>query len=391
MIHAEDSLPDIIATETGDCMIEAGEPSADGGEVLPKLSMSVYNGGIIKVAGYPRRMVIDLAGMTIPASNPVYRNHSSERIVGHGTTVNDGKSLKLEGVVSSDSQDAQDVVKLGKRGYPLQSSVGAQPFKIEAIKTGESVVVNGQTFFGPLDVVRKSKLREASVVDHGADDTTSTKIAASSTSTRKELPVNFSAWLKAKGFIEAELSEGTLATLKAMYDAEQKPVDDKTPTVEAMLAAARKKEERQAEYGRIIQAALDRGMDADEAEKLVEAATAEDMDPIKFELAVLRASRNSGPMITSTSRSSHHSSEMIEAALVRSMGDSEVQESYKPEVLEASEKAFKHGLSVVEMLQLSARRNGYHNISHRDLRGLLRAAFAPVKLRVHRRTTLAAS
>ena len=56
-------------------------------------------------------------------------------------------------------------------------------------------------------------------------------------------------------------------------------------TVEQMLAAARKRDERQAAYGRIIQGAMDRGMDTDEAERLVQAAVAADMDEVQFEFA----------------------------------------------------------------------------------------------------------
>ena len=37
-------------------------------------------------------------------------------------------------------------------------------------------------------------------------------------------------------------------------------------------------------------------------------------------------------------------SDVLEAAFARSIGDSELVDSYKPEVLEASERNFRHGI-----------------------------------------------
>ena len=61
----------------------------------------------------------------------VLRNHDGERIVGHGVATVAAGKLSLEGVVSSSSADANEVVTLAANGFPWQASIGAEPIKVE--------------------------------------------------------------------------------------------------------------------------------------------------------------------------------------------------------------------------------------------------------------------
>jgi hypothetical protein len=71
---------------------------------------------------------------------------------------------------------------------------------------------------------------------------------------------------------------------------------------------------------------------------------------------------------------------VIEAALALGMGGTfDAEDHYKPEILEAASSEWKRGLSVTELLRICARRNGWTGESNKDVRGLLRAAFAPVE------------
>ena len=114
------------------------------------------------------------------------------------------------------------------------------------------------------------------------------------------------------------------------------------------------------------------------ADELIEAAIADNIDPTQFELKVMRLSR--APSISTQRHSgSVVNAEVIEAALCRSIGDKDAIDQFKPEVLEASEKQFKHGLGLKELLLMQARANGEKEISSRDTKSLLKAAFAPIR------------
>ncbi len=318
----------------------------------------------------------ELQGLEKP--HPIYREHDHSRILGSGQTTRVGNSLHTTGSLTNETPDVDEVVRLGSASFPFESSIGAQPVGIVRLGKGKTEVVNGQTVTGPLYIARPAKLKETSLVNHGADDTTSLHIAAKLF--EEDSKMGFDAWLLAKGFDKATLSESQLAPLQAAFDAENKgeSKDKNTPSVDAVLQAARDKEKRQSAYGTIIASAMDRGMDTTTAERLVQAASNDNLSETEFELQVLRATRHEG---SSRAPSSHRSEspEIIEAAVARSIGFAELEKAFKPEVLEASERQFKHGLSLVDMLKMSARRNGYRDVSHRDIRALLQAAFAPVQ------------
>lgn len=381
------SLPPIRAAAAHPIITAQGEPAtieaatSDDGKPSgpPKLSANSYNGGPIRVGGYDMPIVIDLDHLQgLGKEHAIYRDHDKSRILGSGQTTRIGNSLHTVGNLTNETPDVAEVVRLGKANFPFEASVGAQPLGLVRLAKGKTEIVNGQTVTGPLYIARPSKLKETSLVNHGADDSTSLHIAATHTSSRSLNEMNFAKWLEAKGFSASDLNESQLAAMQAMFDAEQVDDGKGSASVDAVLQAARDRDTRQASYGRIVASALDRGMDTETAERLVKAATSDNLTETEFELTVLRATRHEG----SSRASSQHgnvSGEIIEAAVARSIGDPNLEDAFKPEVLEASERQFKHGLSLIELMMLSARRNGHRDISHRDLRPLLKAAFTPVQ------------
>jgi hypothetical protein len=72
---------------TGSVSIVA-EDNIDGEEPKPKkIDMIAYTGGAMNV-GYYGPVAIDLSGMRIAAgATPLFRDHDSQRIVGHGKPV----------------------------------------------------------------------------------------------------------------------------------------------------------------------------------------------------------------------------------------------------------------------------------------------------------------
>ena len=360
---------------TASMMVEA---AADG-SLTQTVSAIAYTGGTLVVGGYKTPVVVDLDGLDYSRPAPLLYEHNRQRIVGQGQATRSGNQLMLAGALQGDSPDRLHIATLARDGYQWSVSVGVAPTRTEQIAAGRTVFVNGQTFIGPLAVIRAGKLIEVSFVSVPADSDAVAQVAASHFGV---LDMNFSAWLKASGFDEATLSEGQLKILKASFEAQQP--DEVPSSVDQVLASARNREGRHAAYGRIIQGAIDRGMDTNTAERLVAAAQSDNLSETDFELRVLRSTRNSGSTIVA-SRSNEVTGEVIEASLGRSAGIQEEQlaEMYSPEVIRASERQFKHGLSLVETLMLAARRNGYRDISHRDTRALLNAAFAPVHASAH--------
>ncbi len=142
----------------------------------------------------------------------------------------------------------------------------------------------------------------------------------------------FSQWLIKAGFVEADLSAEQLDVLEAGYT----PTQEASPALDQVLAAARTREQKHAKFSEIIAGAIDQGMSAETAQLLVEAAKKDDMDPVQFELQVLRASRPSGNSYA-PSRGGQHAPEVIEAAFAKScMMESDWEKAYPEQMVEAA-------------------------------------------------------
>jgi phage major head subunit gpT-like protein len=146
---------------------------------IPRFSMVGYSGGVIRQAWSREPIVIDLAGMSVPSVIPIVFGHdySLESVLGQGTgTV--ASQLVIEGAILAQCEAATQVVQLGDRGYQWQASVGADVDEDYLVADGDTAQINGQTFTGPLRVVKRSTLRECSFVTLGADAATAVTITA---------------------------------------------------------------------------------------------------------------------------------------------------------------------------------------------------------------------
>ena len=134
----------------------------------------------MRIAGWKHPVIIDLAGLSIPAqSRPIRFGHDPLSGVGHTDRIHiEQGQLLASGVVSRDTAAAREVVASSKNGFPWQASVGASVDEFEFVKDHQQVTVNGRQYSGPLNVVRKSTLGEISFVDLGADGATSASVAA---------------------------------------------------------------------------------------------------------------------------------------------------------------------------------------------------------------------
>ena len=144
----------------------------------PKVVGVAYSGGKMSLPGWQHPVVVDLAGMEIPESVPLLTNHENktDSRIGLISAAVRNNALDITGEIVSDSRDAADIIAQGKAGADWQLSIGADVKECELVKGSREV--NGQEVEGPFYHIKKSTLREVSVVAVGADAHTNMKVNA---------------------------------------------------------------------------------------------------------------------------------------------------------------------------------------------------------------------
>lgn len=155
-------------------MIQA---ASDSGK--PKVMGMAYGGGKMRLQGWKQPVVVDLAGMEIPETVPLLANHENRVAsrVGMVSAKVENNTLVIEGEILAQSEQANEIVSQAKAGGDWQLSIHADVLDTELVKASRTV--NGKEHQGPFYHVRKSTLREVSVIPLGADSTTRMKVAAS--------------------------------------------------------------------------------------------------------------------------------------------------------------------------------------------------------------------
>lgn len=144
----------------------------------PKVVGVAYSGGKMNLSGWQHPVVVDLAGMEIPESVPLLTNHENktDSRIGLISAAVRNNALEITGEIVSDSRDAADIIAQGKAGADWQLSIGADVKECELVKGSREV--NAQEVEGPFYHIKKSTLREVSVVAVGADAHTNMKVNA---------------------------------------------------------------------------------------------------------------------------------------------------------------------------------------------------------------------
>jgi hypothetical protein len=323
----DDNLPRQLRLEaTATLDLEA---AGEGGNTLPRFRMVAYTGTPMRVAGWRHPVVIDLAGLSIPSqSRPIRFGHDPLSGVGHtdAVRVEDGQ-LVATGLVSRDTPAAREVVTSARNGFPWQASVGAGVEEFEFVKENQQVLVNGRTFTGPLNVVRKATLGEISFVDLGADGNTSATVAASQSHQEAFMPDNTHTH-------DTDTSPATQAIIRAK--AERQRID----TIRALVE----------------EAASSRYADMDALERIAAQAETEGWDSQRTELAILRVTRPRAPI--ARDRSDRPSQQVLEAALCLAAGVSDEtlarDRDYGEQVVSAAWQHRRRGLRGILALALEA-------------------------------------
>jgi len=384
----------------GDVVIAA---AADGDEEPRRPTVIIdpaYAGGAMSVAGFYYPVVVDLAGLRAGAVT-ILLDHDRTQIVGQGTAEILRSKVKVTAVITGNHDDPMDpaykIVAHARNGFQWPASVGILSESIEFVKDGEKVKVNGRSFAGPLNVVRRGRLGETSLVGVGADEAAKAKVAANAK--EKDMKPKFKKWLKAKGIDPDALADDEIEALQAEYDAEveaaaaepestPEPDGAPEPATEPQVQASAhvdlqaERETRAAEIERL--AAIDKvcgaGHEEIKAQAIRDGWTAE-----KAELAVLKADRPAAPAVHA-SAPADNGPEVFECALIRAHGHfrGRYEKMFGPKVLEASQKAFgSTGLSLTELLIAHAElQTGkrYRRIGQGNLREILAAGFSTTGL-----------
>jgi len=405
MLHAsKDPLAKLNASTEPNMLRALGsvtlEAAAGDGKSLRKFQMAAYNGGAMRFWWSEDPVVVDLAGMNLgDKSRPVLKDHNSSLVVGHSSQirVDGGKSLILDGIASGTGEAAREVIANSDNGFPWQSSIGALIEHVEPIAAGVKVTVNGQTFEGPVLIVRACTLQEVSFVALGADDSTYTRMVAGKTQstqpTRKPsmdkikillasllaMTASFphlAADLAAKVDVVDDESDETKQgeiELKAWAEKQEKPkIEAKQDDVADALKAARKAAADETRRVGAIRT-LCAGKHSDiEAKAIEEGWSAE-----KAELSVLRASRSSGPAIHTRSGEAP-TAEVLEAAVCLTGGLKNAEKAFSTKTLEAASNRNLRHMGLGRLILAAARANGYigEGSLKENQQEVLRAAFA---------------
>lgn len=409
-----------FAVANGNVAIKAAEKNDDGSRRVRRFTGRAYNGGVMTV-GFYGDVVIDLQGLQVTdKQRPMLKDHNETTPVGHTVGMNGGNGvtigrdfIDIEGLMSVDSPETNVIVGAADAGFEWQLSVGVNPTKLVFVDEDTFIEVNGQEFEGPLVVARESELKEISFLALGADDDTTSKVAARAAEFKKESEMTFKKWLKACNHDESKLSEGELKMLKATFEAIQ--AKEKQDKIEADKAAkieagkATPVAEPQAEP--IKAQAVDVKSIVAEATKEIRAGLLEenkiatlcagdselheqaikagwDSDRIQAEIKIKKLEAQRDSNVNGFSFSSQGDNAQvgtdIEIALLRAGGYSEekIIKEYGEKAIQASDDSYGMRLGIQEAVSICARMNGYNGRAHSfrsDEKGMFRAAFSPIK------------
>ena len=186
---------------------------------VPSFELLAYGGGVMTPVRPRGRVVVDLAGLEIPDQQlPCHRDHDGGRIVGHTTAIEitPEYQVRASGLVSGGGPDAAEVRESAGKGFPWKCSMGAVIHEAEFIRAGESVQANGQTFQGPLTLVRRATLEEITFCGTAGDRGTRATVSAGAGNGR-EADSMFEAWLQAMGMDAGNLETAERDRLQAMF------------------------------------------------------------------------------------------------------------------------------------------------------------------------------
>lgn len=203
--------------------------------------------------------------------------------------------------------------------------------------------------------------------------------------------MDFNAWLTAKGFDPAAITDDQKQSLQGMWRAEMNPprptppapapapANETTPFAETVAAI-----EAEGSRQRSIQEMATRAMTENVAnaslveniKKLATAAVGDKKTSAQqFQLTLLQTVRTPGPMVFATSQPDL-TDDIVEAAVCRAAGIKSTDKDFDDRTLSAVDKRFRSGIGLLQLIEIGARQNGWSGHSAKqDLREAIQFAF----------------
>lgn len=150
-------------------------PKAEEGQKR-KFKGTAYAGGRVDGHWYWGRsgVVFDLDGIEIDKPTALLEEHFGSSRIGVVQTVDTDGKIDVSGDFLTNAK-AQEIVQDSDDGFPFQMSMMIDPGSIEEVSQGKTVIVNGQSFEGPITIFRQNRIREFTICSTGADRNTSIK------------------------------------------------------------------------------------------------------------------------------------------------------------------------------------------------------------------------
>ncbi len=344
--------------------------AAEGDKKSPaKFVSTFYTGGALTLNGWDLPVVIDLA--TLKNGNVLVANldHDPSKRVGNFAVANDGKSLVASGTATAATAARDEVVNSAAAGYQWQSSLEVSPSRVEQVKAGKTVEVNGQSFEGPLYVTRAGVLKGFAFVSHGADDNTTATIAASAANQKKGLHMKaeIKAWAEGMGIDVEGASDEQVAIIEANYEGKagkKTAVKASSDPFEARKLEAKRREEIR-EYA--DQYAAKRPGDLKWVEAIEEMhahAIEKNMGVTDFRLELQEAMAPAAfSVVTPRSRDNGVSNRVLEAAVcvAGGMSDDDLIKKHRftDQDLQSAHDKFKGRIGLKQLFFIAAEANGH--------------------------------
>jgi hypothetical protein len=384
----------VAVSEPVEWKAEASEGEGAGG---PKQFSGIgYSGG--RLPGYTVTPKLDLPYVIDLASTGRARNvhanldHKTTQRVGHLSEVdNDGKRIAVGGVLSAATSHRDEVANGSKDGQPWELSGEFALGKRSLVKAGETAVVNGQKFTGPLYRFVNNTFTDIAFVSHGADGGNEVKIAAS---TAGELEMNeFEKFMARCGVDHETATDEQKAALKEAFDASTKAKADGSgnPNYKTFADSVEEQKANRDRCAAISKLAADsmkmHPIYIEQIEGMAKLAMDGDTTLRDFELELLRALRTTTGAFTGRSSRPEADPLLIEAAICMASGLPKIEDHYSEEVLDRVERAGMRNFGVQQLLLQTANANGYscragERIHNGNIREILEFCFPPVHARL---------
>jgi hypothetical protein len=214
------------------------EEAAEGGPRRPRIELLANTGVPMRVEGQKHPVIIDIKGAYfVKDKSPILIDHKIDKRLGFTASqeiIPSKNQIKAFGFATSKTKEARELVQDAVGGFPFEASVGARIEEGYLVEDGDTAMVNGKEWEGPIIVSEKTAIREISVTVFGADRNTQAKIAArSQNSNSKGLDaMDFKEFVASLGFDLKTLTAAQKKKMKAQFQRMQELEVDATESEE---------------------------------------------------------------------------------------------------------------------------------------------------------------